>query len=629
MRKRVLIILAVLSALGSAARATAAPGMFVGVSDDAFEWNAGPMAATADDLGLRAVRVTLTWAAGERSLTPSDAAALGRVVSGAPNLRIVLAAFNQGDPPLDAGSRDAYCSYLADAVTRFPRINDLVIWNEPNLSGFWRPQFASGGMSAPEQYEALAADCYDMLHAMRSSIDVIGPVTSVWGNDNPNAFDNISHSPTTFIEDLGAAYRASGRTAPLFDTFGHHPYPTSSSERPWSVHGDPAIISLGDLGRLVSVLTTAFGGTAQKLPDQGVPIWYLETGYQTTIPSSKSSLYFGVETWPGALPDAVSPEPPRVHPPDSSQAPDQATQLEDELLLTYCQPYVAADFNFMLQDEASLGGWQSGLLWVDGTRKASYDPFKAAVAQVNAGTIDCSQVAGGPLVTAPAVAAASSGQPNGQAAAPKPPPKRSLTKVTYTGMRRAPFGFLRLSARLTRGLTSQGTPLGGRQLLFVVGKTAYVVKTNRAGLAVAVPDPPLPRGMHRVAVKFQGDDLDLASGLRVNTHIVNSRGRVRSHGAVRLSSGSRARFSASSDGKLATGTIALRLGGATGVRTVAVRELGVAADGSQAWLRGNDQRRRRYLVHLQRGRGVVRIEIVGGASIVATVPASRLSFART
>ena len=135
MRRTAPVILALLSVLVTAPRSGAEPGMFVGVSDDAFEWNTGAMAAAANDLGLRAVRVALSWEPGERSLTPSDADALGKVVSGAPNLRIVLAAFNQGDPPLDAGSRDAYCSYLADAVTRFPRINDLVIWNEPNLSG--------------------------------------------------------------------------------------------------------------------------------------------------------------------------------------------------------------------------------------------------------------------------------------------------------------------------------------------------------------------------------------------------------------------------------------------------------------------------------------------------------------
>jgi len=286
MRWSTLIFLASVFLLVSPRASDAAPGMFVGVSDDAFEWNTAPMVSAANDLGLRAIRVALTWTQSQRTLSPSDAASLGRVVAGAPNQRIVLAALNQGDPPLDAASRDAYCSYLADAVTRFPRINDVVIWNEPNLSGFWRPQFGPPGQSAPEQYEALAAYCYDLLHAMRPSINVIGPATSVWGNDNPNAFDNISHSPATFIQGIGAAYRASGRTAPLFDTFGHHPYPANSSERPWTVHSDPAIISLGDLGRLLSVLSSAFSGTGQRLPDQGVPIWYLETGYQTTIPAS-------------------------------------------------------------------------------------------------------------------------------------------------------------------------------------------------------------------------------------------------------------------------------------------------------------------------------------------------------
>jgi hypothetical protein len=514
-------------------------------------------------------------------------------------------------------------------VTRFPRINDVVIWNEPNLSGFWRPQYGAPGQSAPEQYEALAAYCYDLLHAMRSNIDVIGPATSVWGNDNPNAFDNISHSPTTFIQGIGAAYRASGRTQPLFDTIGHHPYPTSSSERPWTVHSDPAIISLGDLGRLLSVLSDAFSGTGQRLPDQGVPIWYLETGYQTTIPASKSPLYFGVETWPGALPDVVSPEPPRAHPPDSSQAPDQATQLADELLLTYCQPYIAADFNFMLEDEPSLGGWQSGLLWADGTQKGSYQPFKAAVAAVNSGSVDCGQVAGAPFVTAPATSAASSPTLGTHPSTKPPPPKRSLTKVTYTGARRAPFGFLQLRAKLTRGATSRGVPLKGRQLLFVVGKTAYVVRTNKAGIASIAPDPPLPRGMHKIAVRFQGDELDMGSGLKVNARIVNSSGHVRSKGALKLSPHRKLTLDASSDGKLARGSVTLR--DAKGRQVVSVNELGVRSNDAEAWLRGSDGHGHRYLVHLDRiehGREV-RIEIVGAANLAVTVPASQLSFARS
>ena len=98
---------------------------------------------------------------------------------------------------------------------------------------------------------------------------------------------------------MGAAYRASGRTRPIFDTFGHHPYPTRSNERPWVAHSDEAIVSLGDVDRLIERLREAFVGTAQATPDSGLPIWYLETGYQTLIDDNKQSLYDGVENWPG------------------------------------------------------------------------------------------------------------------------------------------------------------------------------------------------------------------------------------------------------------------------------------------------------------------------------------------
>ena len=622
-----MIVLALGGLLVAAPVAKAEPGMFVGVSDDAFEWNTAPMVATAQDLGLRAVRVALTWTPGERTLSSSDRAALAQVVADAHGMRVVLAAFNEGYPPTDDGSRDAYCSYLADAITRFPSINDVVIWNEPNLSGFWRPQFGPPGQGAPEQYEALVADCYDMLHALRPSINVIGPATSVWGNDNPNAFSNISHSPTTFIEDMGAAYRASGRTAPLFDTLGHHPYPTASNERPWVVHADPTTISLGDLSRLLSVMQQAFGGTGQKLPQDGLPIWYLETGYQTTIPASKSSEYFGVEDWPGAVPDAVSPEPPAAFPPDTSPEPDQATALTEELEMTYCQPYVAADFNFLLQDQPSLGGWQSGLLWVDGSRKGSYDAFKAAVAEVNAGTVDCSDVSGAPLVTAPPLATTATAQATGTTTV-QPPPKRSITKVIYVGARRAPYGYLGLRARLSRGVKASKNVLAGRRMFFIVGKKTYQAYTNRKGIAHVTLSPPLSLGTHRIGVRYRGDAHNLGSGLHVDLSVFNSRGQVASKGVLRLPDRRTLQISAASDGDSASGKLLLRSAGRD--RSVSIGALGVRNDGGTAWLRGTDADGRGYLVYLQRvpkAQGV-RIRIAGAARVSATVPAHRLSFAR-
>src|SRR5262249_40270429 len=158
----------------------------------------------------------------------------------------------------------------------------------------------------------------------------------------------------------------------------------------------------GDYARLMQVLTTAFDGTAQPVPgagsittppvtgrrpqpglDRPVTVWYLEDGFETVVPAGKRARYTGREP-NRPLVQAVAP---RLR--NGQTAPDQVSQLEDALELAYCQPAVGAFFNFQFEDEAGLGGWQSGLLWADGTPKPSYDPIKAALAAVAAGTVDC------------------------------------------------------------------------------------------------------------------------------------------------------------------------------------------------------------------------------------------------
>jgi hypothetical protein len=46
-----------------------------------------------------------------------------------------------------------------------------------------------------------------------------------------------------------------------------------------------------------------------------------------------------------------------------------------------------------LEDEVGLSGWQSGLLYADGEPKPTYAVFKAEVAAVAAGQVDCSRFA--------------------------------------------------------------------------------------------------------------------------------------------------------------------------------------------------------------------------------------------
>ena len=53
---------------------------------------------------------------------------------------------------------------------------------------------------------------------------------------------------------------------------------------------------------------------------------------------------------------------------------------------------MTAYFNFLLVDESLLEGWQSGLLWADWKRKPAFAAYRAAIAEVRRGAVDCAAV---------------------------------------------------------------------------------------------------------------------------------------------------------------------------------------------------------------------------------------------
>jgi hypothetical protein len=391
----------------AAAQASGATDFLVGVTEDSPKWApaSGLPASEAPEaraLGVEAFRITVPWSVGQTQLSAATVSELNRAVSLlGPEFRIVVSVY--GPPksaPQDDVARGQYCTYLRDLLSRYPRINDVAIWNEPN-TWFWQPQFnADGTSAAPAAYQALLARCYDVLHAFRPQVNVIAPELAPTGNNNP-AGSSPSHAPDRFIRELGTAYRASGRGQALFDTVGHHVYGVNTAERPWVTHFGGRI-SEGDWGKLMQSLTTAFSGTGQPLPGQCFPtrcvyIWYLEGGWQTQIDANKSAIYGGTEPTLNVIPDFAGGEPEWPPPAPGTPAPDQATQVLDAVRLASCQPYVRAFFNFHLWDEPVLGGWQSGPFWYDRTPKDSYPAFKQAFGEANAGAVDCSRLKGGPV----------------------------------------------------------------------------------------------------------------------------------------------------------------------------------------------------------------------------------------
>ncbi len=367
----------VVLALSGAAPALAARNLALGVNDDAVKSRAG-ISSVANDLGLGYYRVTQGWQPGQTEPSASDTASIADAVRNAGSQKILLSVFGPATAaPRSASSRAEYCSFVSSLLDRFPQIAAVNIWNEANLSYFWKPQFNRNGSSAsPAAYEALMARCYDAIKSKHSSVRVITSI-SPRGNDNPSARSNISHSARSFISKIGQAYRHSHRRARIFDAWGQNVYGSSSSERPWVRHR--LDIGEGDYPRLLSYLRSAFGGTRQPVPGQkDVRIWYLEDGFQTGV--GPKLFFYGNSETDRAV---VAPLGGRVN---------QASQLTDAIRLAYCQPAVGGFFNFLLADETNLHGWQSGVLFADWTPKPSYQAFKRVIAEVNSQRVDCAKL---------------------------------------------------------------------------------------------------------------------------------------------------------------------------------------------------------------------------------------------
>ena len=162
--------------------------------------------------GFRAVRVTSIWKPGELSPSASERRILENVAAAAElaNVRVYVSVFHAGSrtTPLTPEDRTQFAAFAADLARTYPSFRDVIVGNEPNLNRFWLPQFAAdgSGASAPA-YLTLLAETYDALKAVSPGVRVIGGALAPRGVDRPGTGrDTIS--PTRFIRELGAAYRA-------------------------------------------------------------------------------------------------------------------------------------------------------------------------------------------------------------------------------------------------------------------------------------------------------------------------------------------------------------------------------------------------------------------------------------
>lgn len=399
--------------IGSSARAVAVPPINYGVADDTGKY--------ADDGGawfnaeLKGANLTEErWTLSFDPNNPNTITELPFVQRAAPRaqadgIHVVIALYGR---PATATDPNAFCAWAAMVASTVQQwgIHDFIVWNEPNTALYWSPQDAS----APAAYEALLAKCYDAIHGADSQARVIGFGLS------PRSNGPSQTAPIPFIAGVGAAYRSSGRQAPIMDQMSIHPYPNPNSPTDGPDVGYAATNNYGvpNLDRVKQALYSAFNGTKQPTTLNGLTFRIDELGWQTDTTSY--SQYYHQENV-----KVVSEQ-------------TQADFVKETIQKSFaCDPTVTDVEWFLLVDEATRdgrdqsgkvigGGWQSGLLTAGGdgvsTPKAAYAQDAPTFAQ---GRAACT---GQPISWTPSQASGGPGGSSGDPVAKGKQAKRPAKK---------------------------------------------------------------------------------------------------------------------------------------------------------------------------------------------------------
>lgn len=335
-------------ALVAAAPAGASPGAADGIQDDAWlMYGPGTLServATLNGLGARLVRFTLRW----DQIAPSEPANPRNPADPAykwGQWETVLSALRAagitelvtlyGSPSWANGGHGpnwlpqrGFGDFAYAAAQRFPWVHMWTVWNEPNGLTFSVPV-------SPKLYvQRLLSPGYAQLHQASSSNLVAGGVTSPRGTATGMA-------PLTFMQGMKAA-------GARLDVYAQNPYPVSRGETPsHSTCVQCTVMTMSNLPEIRADVTRYFGARTG--------LWLTEYGYQTNPPDR----LLGV-SW--AL---------------------QAKYLAAAALRVWQQPGVTVLIHFLVRDEPSLGGWQSGLFTAAGAPKPSYHGFALPLAQVS------------------------------------------------------------------------------------------------------------------------------------------------------------------------------------------------------------------------------------------------------
>jgi|1186.fasta_scaffold61083_2 hypothetical protein len=275
--------------IGSAA-AHAAPGMEVGLQDDAVflyqnYYNRDVALDQARQLGVTRLRVNVLWdrvaSAEANQTTPPSVvtynwAPYDSLVDAAAAKGIKLQFSIAGPAPawangmhlhnLHAGAFKPnpylYGQFVHAVAQHFAgRVDRYSIWNEPNWKGWLAPL-----KTGPQQYGKLFRSGYAAVKSVDPNAKVL------FGELAPQERKGASTAPLTFIK------KAIGRGRITADGFAHHPYAFTVS--PTSKKGGPNDATMGTLGRLTHLLKKLANQHKMRTPQgKSLPVYLTEYGY--------------------------------------------------------------------------------------------------------------------------------------------------------------------------------------------------------------------------------------------------------------------------------------------------------------------------------------------------------------
>jgi hypothetical protein len=336
--RRALLLLVLLAAFAAPAASASMYAQY-GVQDDAWlMYGAGTLdqrVATLKQLGVHVVRLTVRWDKVEPTQGSLDWGQYGVALDALHAAGIPAVVTLWGSPRWANGGRAAnalpthgFGLFAYAAGKRFPWIHQWTAWNEPNTRVMSNPV-------SPRLYvQRVLNPGYVYLHKASRRNRVAGGVTS------PRRTAS-GMSPLAFMQGMHA-YHA------RLDAYAQNPYPGSPRETP---NVDPCswcrTLTMAHLPTIRADVTRYFG--------RSKPVWLTEYGYQTNPP------------------DRILGVSPAL----------QALYTDEAALRVYRQAGVTMLINFMVRDDTSGEGWQSGFFTAGGSAKPSYRAFGLPLAQVS------------------------------------------------------------------------------------------------------------------------------------------------------------------------------------------------------------------------------------------------------